>query len=221
MISRRNSIQWYCIVLLLSIAWFGNGEPYWDKLIVLAEQRYGNNAKQTIVDWRNLLENSDANKETEKLILANDFFNQRVRFGDDAVIWGKKDYWATPLETMGTLQGDCEDFSIAKYISLIKLGIPIEKLRLVYVKARLVSGRVQAHMVLAYYAEPNAEPLILDNLSTQIMPASRRPDLTPVFSFNSEGLWVGNSTESKSKQPETRLSRWRDVLTRMQLEGIQ
>lgn len=50
---------------------------------------------------------------------------------------------------------------------------------------------VQAHMVLAYHAQPHAEPVILDNLISELRPASRRPDLTPVFSFNGDGLWQG------------------------------
>jgi hypothetical protein len=49
--------------------------------------------------------------------------------------------------------------------------------------------------VLAYYALPEAEPLILDNLISELRPASRRPDLTPVFSFNAE-----NSTRQLSSQ---------------------
>ena len=42
----------------------------------------------------------------------------------------KKDYWATPIEFMGTGAGDCEDYAIAKYFSLINLGIPEDKLRI-------------------------------------------------------------------------------------------
>jgi len=56
---------------------------------------------------------------------------------------------------------DCEDFSIAKYFALKELGVPIQRLRITYVKAVRLN---QAHMVLAYYPEPDAVPLILDNL---------------------------------------------------------
>lgn len=196
-------------------------EQYFDKLLVLAEKRYGEQGKMTVADWQNMLEEMQDVKETTKLLTVNDFFNQRVRFRPDDQIWGKSDYWATPIETMGLLQGDCEDFSIAKYISLLKLNVPVSKLRLIYVKANMGDGRSQAHMVLAYYQSPGAEPLILDNLSFDILPASKRPDLTPVFSFNSAGLWVGGASEPNVKKPETRLSRWRDVLTRMQVDGIQ
>lgn len=113
--------------------------------------------------------------------------------------------------------GDCEDFAIAKYFSLIAMGMAPAKMRMVYVRAQN-GGVVQAHMVLAYYPEPNAEPLILDNLITDMRPASRRPDLAPVFSFNAEGLWQGVGPSSAG-DPVARLSRWRDVLNKAKSEG--
>ena len=127
--------------------------------------------------------------EATRLQLVNDFFNRRIVFRDDTAVWGQVDHWASPMELLGKGEGDCEDFAIAKYFSLLSTGLPVAKLRLVYVRAQLggPGGAVQAHMVLAYYPTPNAEPLILDNLIGEVRPASRRPDLTPVFSFNGEG----------------------------------
>ena len=206
---------------LLFFGIFAIGEPLFDKLLTLAEKRYGSKGAKTVSQWQILIESKKSSAEPAKLIAINDFFNERIRFSIDQEIWGHSDYWATPLETMGVQQGDCEDFSIAKYISLIKLGVPINKLRLVYVKAQIAPNQSQAHMVLAYYPTPTSDPLILDNLNMNILPASQRRDLTPVFSFNSAGLWVGNATQPKLKKPETRLSRWRDVLIRMQIEGLQ
>jgi len=155
--------------------------------------------------------------EESRLKAINTFFNRRVLYRDDMEVWGVVDYWATPLETMGKGQGDCEDYAIGKYFSLLAAGVPGVKMRLVYVRAQ-VGAAIQAHMVLAYYPEPNAEPLILDNLITEIRPASRRPDLTPVFSFNAEGLWQGVSGSSAG-DPSARLSRWRDVLAKTKAEG--
>ena len=97
--------------------------------------------------------------------------------------------------------------------------MPVHRLRLVYVRAQL-NGGVQAHMVLAYYAAPEAEPLILDNLVSEIRPASRRPDLAPVFSFNGEGLWQGVGAQSAG-DPVARLSRWREVIAKANSEGFQ
>ena len=160
--------------------------------------------------------------EIARLHSINELFNRRILFRDDIEIWGQADYWASPLEMLDKGEGDCEDFAIAKYFSLLVSGVTAPKLRLVYVRAQLggPEGPTQAHMVLAYYAQPGAEPLILDNLITEVRPASRRPDLAPVFSFNGEGLWQGTGSQN-SGDPVARLSRWRDVLAKARAEGFQ
>jgi len=157
-----------------------------------------------------------------KLAALNQFFNRRILSREDIDVWGQVDYWASPLEMLDKGAGDCEDFAIAKYFSLVALGIPIHKLRLVYVRAQIggPGGAVQAHMVLAYYALPNVEPSILDNLISDVRPASRRSDLSPVFSFNSEGLWQGVGSQTAG-DPAARLSRWREILVKARAEGFQ
>jgi predicted transglutaminase-like cysteine proteinase len=162
-----------------------------------------------------------------RLDAVNQFFNRRIQFRSDQEVWGQADYWASPIELLEKGQGDCEDYVIAKYFSLLALGMPTAKLRLVYVRAQLggEGGVVQAHMVLAYYPTPptpnavQAEPLILDNLISDIRPASRRPDLTPVFSFNSDGLWQGVNG-APDGDPLVRLSRWREVVVKARAEGF-
>lgn len=173
---------------------------------------------QTVLDARELA-------EPAKLRRINDFVNRSVAFEDDRAIWDQSDYWATPLETIGQGRGDCEDFTIIKYVSLRRAGVANDKLRLTYVKATLKTpdGPIQvAHMVLAYYATPNAEPVLLDNLEPAIRPASKRRDLKPVFSFNSAGIYAGVSGSDKATDGGIgRLSRWEDVLRRIVAEGYE
>ena len=199
--------------------------PNLDKMLLLAQQRYGATGADTVQQWRALLSQARGLPDSEKIKRVNAFFNQRIAFRDDQEIWNQADYWATPLETMGRGAGDCEDFTIAKYATLKLLDIPIERMRLIYVRAQIGgphSSISQAHMVLGYFANPGDEPLILDNLVTEIFPASRRTDLYPVFSFNSAGLWVGQSqTGNPASSATARLSRWRGVLERMQQEGLE
>jgi predicted transglutaminase-like cysteine proteinase len=122
--------------------------------------------------------------EGTTLTFVNDLLN-RVPQIEDSVHWGQEDYWATPAEFIASNGGDCEDFVIAKYFALRESGIPAEKLRLTYVKS-FQSGKIENHMVLAYYSSPTAEPLLLDNLLPQMLPASKRPELLPVYEFNGE-----------------------------------
>ncbi|MDR7090928.1 transglutaminase-like cysteine peptidase [Cellvibrio fibrivorans] len=185
------------------------------------QTRYGNDGLVLLESWRRMLNSANNATPETKIIEVNQFFNRNVRYTEDIMLWKKSDYWATPLEVMGARAGDCEDYTIAKYLSLLQLGVANEQLRLIYVKAQIggpQSKIFQAHMVLGYYPTPNAIPLILDSLLDTIEPANKRPDLRPVFSFNSEGLWVGN--QSTTADPTARLSRWRDLLARVNEEGF-
>jgi len=107
---------------------------------------------------------------------------------------------------------------------LLELNVPIKQLRLIYVKAQIggaESSIQQAHMILAYYTTPDSEPLILDNLITEIRPASRRPDLLPIFSFNSDGVFVGVTGGAKVGPGGVgQLSHWADLLRRVHAEGF-
>ncbi|MHB1427488.1 MAG: transglutaminase-like cysteine peptidase [Rhodocyclaceae bacterium] len=213
------------VAVLLCAAWV-TAAPDYDRILQLAQARYGERAVQVVAAWQEMMLSAQSLSEADKIRRVNEFFNRRIQFGEDQAIWGVNDHWATPLEFMGRGIGDCEDFSIAKYFSLRSLGVPLESLRITYVKARIGGPRseiTQAHMVLAYYEEPTGEPLILDNLITEVRPASRRGDLMPVFSFNSEGLWTGaGSAEKKDAGSSTaRLSRWRDLIARMRAEGYE
>ncbi len=165
-----------------------------------------------------LIERAAPLDEDRRLTVVNSYFNQRIAFRDDIEVWGVIDYWATPLESLGKGRGDCEDYAIAKYFTLVAAGTPVAKLRMVYVRAQL-GGKSLAHMVLAYYAQPGAEPMILDNLVGDVRPASARTDLQPVFSFNTEGLWQGVG-EATQGDPVARLSQWRDLLAKVRAEGF-
>lgn len=144
------------------------------------EDTHGGAARERIERWQAMTSLSNKLLIERKLSLVNDFFN-KADFKSDISQWGKEDYWASPVELLSTNAGDCEDYSIAKYFTLTAMGVPAENLRITYVKAVRLG---QAHMVLAYYAEPNQEPLILDNMTDEILPASQRTDLVPVYSFN-------------------------------------
>ena len=195
----------------------------WDtERMLAAAQKQGPRAVAGVHALQAALAASADLDDAGQLQAMNQFFNRRVVSREDIDVWGQVDYWASPLEMLEKGAGDCEDFAIAKYFSLVALGVPTQRLRLVYVRAQLggPGGPVQAHMVLAYYAAANAEPLILDNLITEVRPASRRADLVPVFSFNSEGLWQGVGSQSAG-DPTARLSRWREVLGKARAEGFQ
>ena len=168
---------------------------------------YGKRAGKRVESWRRSLDQFKDLPTLEKLEKVNQFFN-KLNFVNDIKLWGKNDYWATPLEFIGANAGDCEDFTIGKYFSLREIGIPDEKLRLVYVKALEYN---QFHMVLAYYETPTSVPLILDNLIPRIKPSTVRRDLLPIYSFNGSNLWLMKSKNGQLAGESSRLSMWNNL----------
>ena len=190
-----------------------------EQLLKDIESQFGAQAKQRVSNWFELMKNTSLDTglgDNSKNLLANDYFNQ-VAWLSDLEHWGQEDYWATPVETLASNGGDCEDFSIGKYFTLTEVGVQTSKLRITYVKALDYD---QAHMVLAYYPSPGAEPLILDNINKTIMPASQRTDLQPIYSFNGDSLWLAKSRGRQlSADSQKSLPQWRAVNERF-LEQI-
>lgn len=183
------------------------------------QSRYGAAGVQRLGQWLAMLQTQKSRPLSQQLPAVNEFWNRAVVQTDDSLLWSQPDYWATPLETLGKGAGDCEDYVVGKYFSLLRLGVPAEKLRLIYVRARMGGvGSTQsiAHMVLGYYEVPTGEPLVLDSMVDFLLPSSQRKDLTPVFSFNAQGVYVAGAQPSSVD----RITRWRDLLTRMKQEGF-
>lgn len=182
----------------------------------LAQKRYGAKGARAMAAWQKLLSQASGQTGVQQLETVNQFWNGALLGGEDISIWGQTDYWATPLESLVKGAGDCDDYVIGKYFSLLAAGMAPEKLRLVYVRAKIGSRSI-AHMVLGYYETPGAEPLVLDSLVDSIRRASQRPDLTPVFSFNAQGVYVPGAAPSAAD----RIGRWRGLLSKMRTEGFQ
>lgn len=188
-----------------------------ESLIQRAHDDYGYFSRSRLLKWQDLINQHRNRPEREQLELVNDFFNSTILPATDRFHWREEDYWATPVETLVTRAGDCEDFVIAKYFTLRELGVPDGRLRLTYVRALRLG---EPHMVLAYYETPDADPLVLDNVAKSIRPASQRSDLIPVYSFNGANLWMSRKRGRGAPVAGVRISRWKDVLTRMGKEGL-
>lgn len=116
----------------------------------------------------------------KKLAKVNLFFNQSLPVHDETK-YQTDDYWATRKEFLINGKGDCEDYVIAKYLTLIETGIPKEKLYLAVVQ---VKKHTTYHMVLLYENTPSKYFYVLDNLSFRILPLQKRNDLIPMAAFN-------------------------------------
>ena len=194
---------------------FGFTASVSERLVEFFSGKFGAPAGARLNQWKRFAADQKAKpdvRETDRLAPINLALNA-IPFLDDDKHWGLPDYWATPAESVASHGADCEDFSIAKYFMLKELGLPVSRLRLVYVKSIKLN---QAHMVLAYYPTPDADPLVLDNLENTVRPASLRTDLIPVYSFNDEEVWI----ESRGKVGSpSQIRNWKFLIERLAREA--
>lgn len=165
---------------------------------------YGNTAELRLKAVNHLMIKYSQSSDYQKIEAVNVFFNQ-FTYVSDVKLWGVADYWSTVTEFIGAGAGDCEDYALAKYKTLIKMGVNNNKLRLMYVNSLTYN---EAHMVLTYYKSQSSEPLVLDNLKDRVLPATERPDLQPVYSFNAKYLWLVQAKHSQRVGNSSRLSMW-------------
>ncbi len=166
--------------------------------------------EQRLNAWENLVVRLRNMPHSTRLEEVNRFFNG-IRFRSDQLTWGKEDFWALPSEFLRRGLGDCEDYAIAKYITLRRLGVDDKKLRLAYVRSLTLR---QAHMVLLVDTG-NGEQLVLDNLVDTLKPPSKRNDLAPVYAFNGSDLWLLDADYNERLiGKSSRLPQWRSLIGR-------
>lgn len=210
--------NWVFLLILGFYLLSARGDLVSDSLVNNAQKQYGKKAANLVSAWKETMEDLKDASESSKLKVINRFFNQNIRWVSDFQHWKKEDYWATPFESLGTQGGDCEDYVIAKYYSLIQLGVDVKKLRITYVNALRFN---QAHMVLAYFPYPDEIPLVLDNINPRIKRANQRKDLEPIYSFNGTGMWLDKMKgKGVLMGNPNKLDLWTNLRVRMKQQGM-
>ena len=184
------------------------------KQLTASIKKYNARAGKRLTLWNKMMVKASGLDELQKLKAVNNYFN-RIKYLSDKKHWGKGDYWSTMFEFIGTGAGDCEDFATAKYFSLKQLGVNDEKLQLSYVKLKTPHKKfASSHMVLSYFATPDADPIILDNVNLRLKLGSQRPDISHVFSFNASGLLKSKNRGKPSRTEKYNLSTWQKLLNK-------
>ncbi|MCI0695463.1 transglutaminase-like cysteine peptidase [candidate division KSB1 bacterium] len=127
-----------------------------------ASERAGDKARQRLEKWEQMINRNQNRLIADKLKLVNDFFNRQIQAEADKGTAKGSDYWQSPIETLVRGIGDCDDFTMAKYVSLRLLGISPEQLLVAVVKN---SGIGRCHAVLFFFPQNEADPWVLDNLT--------------------------------------------------------
>ncbi len=134
-------------------------------------------------DWQRFLAELRGADAPTQLDRVNRYMN-RAPYITDPRNYSVDDYWATPRQFFNR-DGDCEDYAIAKFMSLRALGWDNDDLRIVVLKD--VNLRI-AHAVLVVYGD--GAVWVLDNQIEQVVAADRIRHYRPYYSVNEDSWWL-------------------------------
>lgn len=109
--------------------------------------------------------------------------NRAIRYVSDFEQHGTADRWSSPLSTLATGKGDCEDYAILKYVALRDAGVAVEDLKLVLVRDTAVR---QDHAVLTVRVDQRW--LVLDNRSATLFETADVRHFMPLFAIDGRGV---------------------------------
>lgn len=158
---------------------------------IAKEQRtYAASSSKAVKAWQAMIRASKGARQIDQIRKANSFINQ-WRYRTDQYNYKASDYWASPAEFFSR-SGDCEDYAIAKYVTLRQMGFGAEQLRLVVVKDM---KRGLAHAVLAVYA--HGDVFILDNVTNKVRAQAEVTEYAPYYSVNEQARWAHAAAQAK------------------------
>ena len=117
-----------------------------------------------LADWSGFLDGLKGGDPLDQLDQVNRYMNE-APYITDPRNWNAKDYWATPGQFFNQ-DGDCEDYAIAKFMSLRVLGWSNQDMRIVLLQD--LNLKIP-HAVLVAYRDGKA--WVLDNQIKQVVTA--------------------------------------------------
>ena len=144
----------------------------------------GTQCHKKVRAWRSTMKSLGDATGMKLLATINRKVNQLIDYRDDIDAYGRDDHWASPIEAL-TGQGDCEDYAILKYASLLELGVSDKNMRIVIAKDK---RRGIGHAVLS--VRMNGKTYILDSLRKSPVVDTKVKRYQPFYSVNQQGQWI-------------------------------
>ena len=133
--------------------------------------------------WRRVVVSAANLEEWDQLRLVNRFYNEWP-YKTDKELHGHDEYLASTLEFIRE-SGDCEDYVIAKYVTLRQLGFADHAIRIVIVEDG-ISGLRHSVLVVRW----DDDFVVLDNLSDELLSHTQYRYYSPLYSVNETAWWL-------------------------------
>ena len=155
------------------------------KILVKFSARYGYRGLVRYELYTQMVEQAQKEKTVKQFDMVNKFFN-RINFMEDSVVWKKEDHWATPLQVLGTSAADSEDYALAKYFTLVKLGVDENRLKLVQYE----NGNKKENIVLLYYFKNKPMPIVLEHQKNKMYVLKSNTQIKEVTRIDKKSPWI-------------------------------
>jgi predicted transglutaminase-like cysteine proteinase len=140
--------------------------------------------KESKRKWGTLIKQLQGKSQEVQMSSVNNYFNN-IKYINDIKLFGKTDYWQTPYEFINK-GGDCEDYAIAKYFMLKRLGFSTDNLKIVINKDINLGGIAHSVLVVNY----NNQELMLDNQIKNIAFTNSIFHYIPIYAINEKYWWL-------------------------------
>lgn len=134
------------------------------------------------IKFLEIVKTAAAREGLARLGEVNRAINLAIRPVSDRAQYGVEDRWASPLATLASGAGDCEDYAIAKLIALRAAGVPAEDLRLIIIRETATG---EDHAVVT--ARADGRWRVLDNRTFVMIDDSGLSKYRPLFAIDAEG----------------------------------
>lgn len=203
------------LTFLILVTTLFSKELYSNRVLKKINSKYGKFTTNRFLLLKKKIKEVKNKNNFEKIKAINNFFN-KVKYTSDKKVWNVKDYWATPYEFLAKDKGDSEDFVFAKYFTLVnELNIDSNKFFFTYVKSK---KKKVSYMVLTYYKTKKSIPIILDSINYKALPANKRQDIVPIYSFSAKNAGLGKKEKSRFKAKQS--LKFRNILKNIKEEKI-
>ena len=136
--------------------------------------------------WSSIVRQARAIKDPkQRMAFIHRFVISHIQYAEDIDVYGTRDYWATPAETLARRRGDCEDFAILELMLLKETGIPAADIYLT-VGADLVARR--DHALLSVLIGNSM--WVLDQRASAPFLTTSMTDFRPILTMRGAQIWL-------------------------------
>jgi predicted transglutaminase-like cysteine proteinase len=163
-----------------------NEFPKWTQMLMRMQKEEAECDNCAPANWLDLIEAEKKNTNKMAVLENVNRFINKVKYAEDIDVWFVGDYWETPYQFF-KYGGDCEDYAIAKFITLQKIGFSNDDMRLLVLENKGVNT---IHAVLVVTI--NGKDYVLDNRVSDLVEANNVDYYTPIFAINETNWWRYN-----------------------------